>query len=172
MIVPPLPKQGIKYSQARPPLPNAAPQVMPYPSTVKVDNYVHLYNSGYAGGWGWAWFNVTEKFDYATGAATRGIGEHKCRGTLRLLLSGLPSNMKYSARTTPEVPATTPATTLATATASATASATAPATTTAAATAGSQVKAVPEAATRPATAAVAAAAVSRPVTVAAPAVTG
>jgi hypothetical protein len=145
---------------------HSAWQVMPYPSTVKVDNYVHLYDSGYAGGWGWAWFNVTENFDYATGAATRGIGEHKCRVTLRSLLSGLPARLKYSVRAQTEAAATTLAATTAPAT-------TAPATT-APATAAPAITTptAAQAATRPVAVSVAAAPVSRPVAVSAPAVTG
>lgn len=74
----------------------ALSQVMPWPSTVQVGDYTHLYDTGYAGGWGWAWFNVTETFDYNTGANYRRIGEHKCRGSLRSLLSGLPARLKYA----------------------------------------------------------------------------
>lgn len=80
-------------------LPLPAPQVMPYPSTITVDNYLHLYDTGYAGGWGWAWFNVTESYNYTTGTVLgRGIAEHKCRGSLRRLLAGLPQRLKYSVK--------------------------------------------------------------------------
>jgi hypothetical protein len=75
-------------------------QVMPWPSTVTVDDYMHLYNTGYAGGWGWAWFNVTETYNYATGASVRRIGEHKCRGTLRAVLSDLPAHVKHQFKDT------------------------------------------------------------------------
>lgn len=68
------------------------------PSTVTVDNYVHLHNTGYAGGWGWAWFNVSERYDLNTGAASRFISEHKCRGTLRSLYASLPQRLKYAVR--------------------------------------------------------------------------
>lgn len=71
-------------------------QVMPWPSTVTVDDYMHLYNTGYAGGWGWAWFNVTETYNYTTGASIRRVGEHKCRGSLRDVLSGLPAQVKHA----------------------------------------------------------------------------
>jgi hypothetical protein len=71
---------------------------MPWPSKVQVDDYVHLYNTGYAGGWGWAWFNVTETYDYTTGANFRRIGEHKCRSVLRSVLAGMPDRLKYSVK--------------------------------------------------------------------------
>ena len=73
-------------------------QVMPMPSLVTPDNYVHLYDTGYAGGWGWAWFNVSETFNYDTEASFRRISEHKCRGSLRSLLSSLPQRLKYAVR--------------------------------------------------------------------------
>jgi hypothetical protein len=69
------------------------------PSNVTVGDYVHLHDTGYAGGWGWAWFNVTETFNYTSGTVLgRGIGEHKCRGNLRTLLSNLPARLKYAVR--------------------------------------------------------------------------
>lgn len=73
-------------------------QVMPWPSTVTVDDYMHLYNTGYAGSWGWAWFNVTETYNYTSGASIRRIGEHKCRGSLRAVLAGLPAHVKHALR--------------------------------------------------------------------------
>lgn len=70
-------------------------QVMPNPSVVTPANYAHLYNTGYTGAWGWAWFNVSETYSLNTGAAFRRVEEHKCRGTLRTLLSSLPQHLKY-----------------------------------------------------------------------------
>jgi hypothetical protein len=98
-----------KLRKASPQLINACPlvllllsrivQVNPNgggPTIVNTNDYIHLHDTGYAGGWGWAWYNVTESFNYATGQATgRGIGEHKCRGSLRALLKSLPQRLRY-----------------------------------------------------------------------------
>jgi hypothetical protein len=65
---------------------------------VNTDDYTHLYDKGYAGGWGWAWFHVFETYDYATGASSRRIGEHECRSVLRSLLTGLPDHMRYDVK--------------------------------------------------------------------------
>jgi hypothetical protein len=71
---------------------------MPDSSNVTASDYVRLFNGGYAGAWGWAYFNVTEAFNVTTGAATRGIGEHKCRPALRALLAALPPQLKAPIR--------------------------------------------------------------------------
>jgi hypothetical protein len=73
-------------------------QVFTWKSTVNVDDYAHLYDTGYAGGWGWAWFHVTEDYNVTTGAASRRIGEHECRSVLRSLLAGLPDRLKYDVK--------------------------------------------------------------------------
>jgi len=70
-------------------------QVMANPSLVTPDNYAFLHNSGYAGAWGWAWFNVTETYNYTTGAAIRRIDEHSCRRNLSHLLASLPPQLRY-----------------------------------------------------------------------------
>lgn len=70
-------------------------QVMVNPSVVTPDNYAFLHGSGYAGAWGWAWFNVSETFNYTTGAAFRRIGEHECRHNLTRLLASLPPQLRY-----------------------------------------------------------------------------
>jgi hypothetical protein len=70
-------------------------EVLPNGEFVTPDNYVHLHETGYAGAWGWAWFNVTEKFDPVSGVGVRGLGEHWCRGKLRELLQNLPADLRY-----------------------------------------------------------------------------
>lgn len=58
-------------------------------------NYVHLKQTGYAGAWGWAWFNVTEAFDPVSGVGVRGVAPHSEQGRLRQLLASLPASLRY-----------------------------------------------------------------------------
>jgi hypothetical protein len=70
-------------------------EVLPNGEYVTPSNYVHLHQTGYAGAWGWAWFNVTEKFDPVSGVGVRGLGQHSCRDRLRQLLVNLPADLRY-----------------------------------------------------------------------------
>ncbi len=60
-------------------------------------NYEHLHDNGYAGVWGWAYFNVREFKDPATGAVKRVVDKHENQDEFRKVFQSLPSRLKYKA---------------------------------------------------------------------------
>jgi hypothetical protein len=70
-------------------------QVYPGGAKITPKEYVWLHDSGYAGVWGWAWFNVSESYDSKTDRAKRSIRKHSNQDAFRNLMKNLPARILY-----------------------------------------------------------------------------
>jgi endo-1,4-beta-mannosidase len=61
---------------------------------LKPDHYQKLYDNGYAGSWGWAYFYVRETFDQATKSWQRHIDKHENQDYFRNFFQSLPTHLR------------------------------------------------------------------------------